>query len=369
MGSRASRAALAAIITTAIAISATAIATVAATAPAASAATVPRNRADSFLADAKLLARIPDAVRETCLLQDTTFNSAPGDHYVAFLECRPDPSTTITYRQYERESDMSAVFTNRFSRGADKLELVDEDAGCASLAMYTVDGKHRGSSICKYDDSTGAVSIAWTYEPLAVIGVLERGDNDAGAARKTWTDDAGPSETTHSIPSVLAPKAAKHAASELLGLIPHARANRCHSTDLSNPGELAGGTFANGTSASPAIWLDAEVVCRGDYPTDVVYRRYRNDDAYAAAYDSARFLQFSETSDPACPGGYETSWSLHDVDVGRVACYYLGPQGEGEAHLLWTYDPDRIVGEATALQQPSAQALFDWWTSDAGPQP
>ena len=103
------RAAIAAIATT------TAI-TISATAPSAGAATVPKNDAASFRADAELLARIPDGVRETCLLRDTTFNSAPGDHYVAFLECHPDPATTITYQQYERESEMSAAFTNRFAR-------------------------------------------------------------------------------------------------------------------------------------------------------------------------------------------------------------------------------------------------------------
>ena len=77
---------------------------------------------------------------------------------------------------------------------------------------------------------------------------------------------------------------------------------------------------------------------------------------------------FAEDDDPECPDGFETSWSVDDEDVGRVSCYSLGVVGEGEAHLRWTYDPDRIVAEAYALEEPSAQALYDWWRTEAGPQ-
>jgi hypothetical protein len=105
------------------------------------------------------------------------------------------------------------------------------------------------------------------------------------------------------------------------------------------------------------------------FPAKAIYRRYRNGQAYLAAYDPDRFLEFAEPNDAECPGGYETSWSLDDVDVGRLACYYSGVPGRGEAHLQWTYDPDQIVAEAYALQQNSAQKLYDWWERDAGPQP
>jgi hypothetical protein len=334
---------------------------------ASSAATLPTNARESFRADARLLEHIPDRVGQTCLLGDTVANSAPGDHYVASLECHPDPETTITYRQHRTLTAMTNQF-QRFARNADELVLDDEDAGCESLEPYEIEKKAVGSSLCEYDDSTGAVSITWTYEPLAVIAILERDDGDAAAARATWRDEAGPDHVVRTLPRVLSRRNARASATELLAQIPDADANGCVATDLSTERSLVRSSSPSGMVGSPALWLDAEVVCKGEYPDTATYRRYRNDAAYAAAYDSTNFLEFSESDDPTCPDGYESSWSVDDTEVGRIACYYLGVAGEGEAHLRWTYDPDRIVAEAYALREPSAQDLYDWWGTRAGPQ-
>ena len=262
---------------------------------------------------------------------------------------------------------MASQFKLRYTRGSDDLELDNEEANCESLEPYTIDGDEVGSSMCEYGDD-GSVSITWSYEPLAVVGILERDDGDATAARTTWTDEAGPDRGVRPIPHVLSRGAARTAAAELLALIPDAQANRCRATDLASEKSMIRSSAPTG-AGSPALWLDAEVVCTGDFPTLAVYRRYRDDDVYAAAYDDAHFLEFAESGDPACPDGTESSWSLDDTPVGRVACYYLGVAGEGEAHLRWTYDPDRIVAEAYALEAPSAQPIYDWWETDAGPQP
>lgn len=334
----------------------------------ASAASFPHNARDSFRADLQLLAHIPDGVRQTCLLGSNVFNTAPGNHWVATLECHPDADTTITYRQHRSRSDMANWFDAVSARNADQLELDDEQANCEAISQYKVDGRTRGSSMCQFDDSTGAVSITWTYAPLAVSAILEREDGDATAARATWSDDAGPAAVAQSVPRVLSRRAARTAGDALLATIPDADTSGCVTTDLSDERTLVGGPFPDRMVGSPELWLDAEVVCEGDYPNRAVYRRYRDDAAYAAAYDATHFLEFSEPDDPACPDGYEDSWSVDDADVGRVACYYLGVAPGGEAHMRWTYDPDRIVAEAYALRQASAQRLYDWWLDDAGPQ-
>ena len=164
------------------------------------------------------------------------------------------------------------------------------------------------------------------------------------------------------MPAVLSPSAARRGNDELLAQIPNAAEFHCQPVDLSRNDNL----LRDGPS--PNLWADALVECQNDgVPGHVTYRRYRDAAAYDYAYDPGRSLRYSDDEDPACGGGYETSWSVDGQDVGRVACNFQGAAPDGEAHIQWTYDPDHIVAEAVVIRQSSAQAQLDWWRNSAGP--
>ena len=216
--------------------------------------------------------------------------------------------------------------------------------------------------MCDTEGDGGRVEIAWTFTPLAVLAFLDRTDGDVEAARAMWTDQAGPDRDAHRVPAVLSPSAAHRGNAELLAQIPNAAEFRCQPVDLSQSGNLLR------DSPSPNLWVDAMVECRNNtVPGYVTYQRYRDAAAYGYAYDPGRYLQYAEDDDPACGGGYETSWSVDGRDVGRVACDFQGAAPDGEAHIQWTYDPDHIVAEAVITQQSSAEAQLDWWRNSAGP--
>lgn len=105
----------------------------------------------------------------------------------------------------------------------------------------------------------------------------------------------------------------------------------------------------------------------GGIPTVAIYRHYRDEDAYNFAYDPTTYLMYAEPKDPKCADGYENAWKVKGKEVGRIACYLSGASPKAEAHLLWTYDPQLIIGEAYSLNQKSTQATFDWWDNSAGP--
>jgi hypothetical protein len=317
---------------------------------------LPKNVDQALQRELALLAHIPRAVRSSCLLLDSSRGAdKPGGHYVAELECRPDAATTIVYRQYADPGDLRFDFDQRYARR--------REPKCGGRDTYSV-GRHVvGEWVCYADEGGNAVEVAWTFRPLGVLALIDRTDGDVAAARHTWSDEAGPDRAAHPVPRVLTVSAARRGSAELLAQIPDAEQFRCQPVDLSRADNLL-----NGVLPSPNLWADAMVSCDNNtVPGSVTYRRYRDADAYRLAYDPQRYLEYAEDGDAACGDGYEAAWSVDGKDVGRVACAFEGAAPDGEAHILWTYDPDRIVAEAVVTQQSSAQPELDWWRNSAGP--
>ncbi len=314
---------------------------------------VPRDPAAAARADRALLAHVPAEVRSTCLLFDTSYNvDEPGTDYVAHLECHPDAETTITYWQYPNAEDLARDF-DRFAENGDQ--------SCGDRRPYKVAGRKLGEWICTLptDGNGGGVKIDWTFTPLDVHALLERPDADVDAATAAWTDDAGPDRAAHRIPAVVTSSAALRDGKALLAEIPDGSAAGCEVVDLGRPD-----ISFKGVSASPDFWLKAKVSCSTDgVPSHVEYRQYRDEDAYAAAYEPDSLLQYADDDDETCPGGYEAPWKVDDQDVGRVACSLHSD----EAHITWTYDPQSIVADGVTLDQDSMAPMWDWWQTSAGP--
>ncbi len=289
-------------------------------------------------ADRALLAHIPDEVRASCLLFDTSYNvDEPGTDFVAELECHPDPQTTISYRQYPTAADLARDF-DRSARST--------DPSCGDRRSYKVAGRTSGEWLCRRpSESDTGVEVEWTFTQLDVLARLDRTDDDVDAAIAAWTDDAGPDRAAHRVPAFVTSDAALRDGKALLAEIPDASAAGCEVVDL---GRL--GTLFEGASASPDFWLKAKVTCSTNgVPSHVDYRQYRNEDAYAAAYDAGALLRYSDDDDETCPGGYEASWKVGDQDVGRVACSLSERRGAHHVDVRPAVDRRRRVHARPAV--------------------
>jgi hypothetical protein len=86
------------------------------------------------------------------------------------------------------------------------------------------------------------------------------------------------------------------------------------------------------------------------------------DAAYETAGDFSRLFGSFSTSATCEAGGYDGTWSLADVEVGRLLCLRL----QGEAWIVWSHPDTRIL---SIIQQAGADHAAAWelWLQ-AGPE-
>jgi hypothetical protein len=157
------------------------------------------------------------------------------------------------------------------------------------------------------------------------------------------------------------------AAGELVGYVPAAERYRCSLLDL----DLTLEEFR-----VEAASISASVTCGPDGPAATVdYYRFTNAEAMNRVYASVIGDAGSEperSEGGKCPS--DAHWTLNDVTVGKVGCYYGTQADSGDSvdetvARIWTYDEANILGYARGpIGDVDATALRQWWTDDAGPQ-
>ena len=149
------------------------------------------------------------------------------------------------------------------------------------------------------------------------------------------------------------PADAEAALGELLAHVPEVVRETCaEPTDTSGPASDVGEL--------------AEVRCSMASGAVLTYVLYDSVESMDAAFDTAQdyarvFGSFTTGSDCAS-GTYDGTWSMSDVEAGRLLCHAL----EGAASIVWSHPASRVLA---IIRQPEADHAAAWelWLI-AGPE-
>jgi hypothetical protein len=135
--------------------------------------------------DARLVARIPEAIRPTCQAATVDPGSFPGEN--ARQVCQPPDVAVAVYQQFDTNAQMDATFEKDLSYATDATGN-DCESG-PSQHGYTISGQHAGRVLCY--GLLGKAAIEWTDERLAVL-TTAIGTGTDYAANYQWWLGAGP---------------------------------------------------------------------------------------------------------------------------------------------------------------------------------
>ncbi len=137
-------------------------------------------------AEIELWAHLPSDFAASCerIATDAT------EDVLAGALCRPAGSLGIAeYYLYRDVAAMTAAFEASVPDGLKKGRCGTGPARGA----YTLGGKPAGRMACYVNPgSAGGVIVAWTTEPLRILGYGVREDGDFGALQAWWVEESGP---------------------------------------------------------------------------------------------------------------------------------------------------------------------------------
>jgi hypothetical protein len=290
-----------------------------------------------------LLAHVPAEFRVDCTLREVFELIPVPAGVVARVDCRPRGLgvDTVTYQQFGSTDSAQAYYQDAV-RGAGPNDL----AGCTGDAPYSVNGAPAGRVACVANPKLLGAEILYTYEPLRVVGEINKFQDDAGnvdlqALYDFSNKHAGPDASAGTIPSLLTAAQERKAADALRGHLPTALRNKC---------------TAESVIATP--WVAASLNC-SDHPAPGVrsasFTQYRTQDAFT--FDPEAFAARSEASNATCPDS--GTWSSAKGQVlGRYACTY---SKVAQTALYWTLDRARILAEAGSDYGAPSKQLLTWW--------
>jgi hypothetical protein len=143
-------------------------------------------------AGAQLLAEIPDQIRPTCDLGQSS-----NAHIVASARCILDNGILVAYGSYDSVNSMNADFDQVVAAAqidANSGDCEDHTTWPAE-SSYDVQGAPVGRRFCS-DEPTGsavAPTIFWTDERLNILSTAS--GPDAAGLVEFWTNEAGPVPT------------------------------------------------------------------------------------------------------------------------------------------------------------------------------
>lgn len=210
--------------------------------------------------------------------------------------------------------------------------------------VYIVEGQQTASS----DELAAAIARAAATRMAAALA----GETPEASPilRPTPSPSASPLETPRPTPGASGP--ADAAAADLLTHIPAVIRDGCETSAM--PGD---------PDSDGAL---ARIDCVTSDGASLTFVSYRTVEAMDAAYDAARAyaLTFgSLSSEGTCTtGGYDGTWTLNDVEAGRLICHALG----SDALVVWSYPDVRIL---SLIRQPDDDhaAARELWLL-AGPE-
>ena len=240
---------------------------------------------------------------------------------------RPLPDTRL-YRWEDTLFDTGLVAFNYLMRLDNLVAKV-----YVSLGEETVSPEKLAATIARA--AAGRMQAALAGETPSAPPIL----------RSTPSPSASPSPTPVASP-------AADAITDLLSHVPAAMRDTC-----------AADTVASELSALGEL---ARVTCTVPDVASVTFLAFGSAEAMEAAYEASRayaLLFGSLSPDPSCAeGGYDGSWTLGDVEAGRIICHELG----GDALVVWSYPELRILS-LIRQQDGDPAAANELWLG-AGPE-